>query len=71
MRFDAHEPSRILTAGTADVTASRRDTGYCPSTPVEAGVGRHVDGYRNFHGARDTPAADAVAMAAPPANPRC
>ena len=35
----------------ADVEALRRDTGYSPSTPVEVGVRRFVDWYREFYGA--------------------
>jgi UDP-glucuronate 4-epimerase len=34
----------------ADVTALRRDTGYAPSTPVEVGVRRFVDWYREYYG---------------------
>ncbi|SFK99866.1 NAD-dependent epimerase [Lysobacter sp. cf310] len=35
----------------ADVTALRRDVGYAPSTPVEVGVARFVDWYRDYYGA--------------------
>ena len=34
----------------ADVAALVRDTGYSPSTPIETGVGRFVDWYREYHG---------------------
>lgn len=34
----------------ADVSALRRDTGYAPSTPIEVGVRRFVDWYRDYHG---------------------
>jgi UDP-glucuronate 4-epimerase len=34
----------------ADVTALKRDTGYAPSTPVEVGVRRFVDWYREYYG---------------------
>jgi UDP-glucuronate 4-epimerase len=34
----------------ADVEALRRDVGYSPSTPVEVGVARFVDWYREYHG---------------------
>jgi UDP-glucuronate 4-epimerase len=34
----------------ADVAALERDTGYRPSTPVEAGVERFVRWYREYHG---------------------
>jgi UDP-glucuronate 4-epimerase len=34
----------------ADVEELRRDTGYSPSTPVETGIGRFVDWYRDFYG---------------------
>ena len=34
----------------ADVEALVRDTGYSPSTPIEAGVGRFVDWYRTYYG---------------------
>ena len=33
----------------ADVEALRRDTGYHPSTPIETGVRRFVDWYREFY----------------------
>jgi UDP-glucuronate 4-epimerase len=33
----------------ADITALQRDTGYAPSTPVEVGVKRFVDWYRDFY----------------------
>ena len=35
----------------ADVSALVRDIGYQPSTPIEVGVGRFVDWYRDFYGA--------------------
>jgi len=35
----------------ADVSALVRDIGYQPATPVEVGVGRFVDWYRDFYGA--------------------
>jgi UDP-glucuronate 4-epimerase len=34
----------------ADVSALARDIGYQPSTPIEVGVGRFVEWYRNFYG---------------------
>ena len=34
----------------ADVSALSRDTGYAPSTPIEVGVRRFVDWYREFYG---------------------
>jgi UDP-glucuronate 4-epimerase len=34
----------------ADVEELRRDTGYSPSTPVETGISRFVDWYRDFYG---------------------
>jgi UDP-glucuronate 4-epimerase len=34
----------------ADVEALSRDTGYSPSTPVEVGVKRFVDWYREYYG---------------------
>lgn len=33
----------------ADVSALSRDTGYAPSTPIETGVRRFVDWYRDFY----------------------
>jgi UDP-glucuronate 4-epimerase len=33
----------------ADIRALQRDTGYAPSTPVEVGVKRFVDWYRDFY----------------------
>ena len=35
----------------ADVEALQRDTGYSPSTPIETGVARFVEWYREFYGA--------------------
>lgn len=35
----------------ADVEALRRDTGYAPSTPVEVGVARFVEWYRDYYSA--------------------
>ena len=35
----------------ADVSALARDIGYQPATPIEVGVGRFVDWYRDFYGA--------------------
>ena len=37
-------------ATAADVEELRRDTGYSLSTPVETGIGRFVDWYRDFYG---------------------
>ncbi len=37
----------------ADVTELQRDTGYCPSTPVEVGVQRFVDWYLDYFGVAD------------------
>ncbi len=34
----------------ADVSALARDTGYTPATPIETGVGRFVDWYRDYYG---------------------
>ena len=34
----------------ADVEELVRDTGYSPSTPIETGIGRFVDWYRDFYG---------------------
>ncbi|HET6432149.1 NAD-dependent epimerase [Dyella sp.] len=34
----------------ADVSALRRDVGYCPGTPIEEGVARFVEWYRAYHG---------------------
>jgi len=33
----------------ADVEELRRDTGYSPSTPIEVGIGRFVEWYRDFY----------------------
>ena len=35
----------------ADITASRRDFGYDPKTPIDEGLRRFADWYRSFHGA--------------------
>ena len=34
----------------ADVTETRAALGYAPSTPIEVGVKRFVDWYRDFYG---------------------
>jgi len=34
----------------ADVTETRAALGYAPSTPIEIGVKRFVDWYRDFYG---------------------
>lgn len=34
----------------ADIEASRRDLGYEPTTPIEAGIPRFVDWFRGYHG---------------------
>ena len=36
----------------ADVSALMRDTGYSPSTPVETGVARFVEWYRDYYGSQ-------------------
>ena len=36
----------------ADVSALMRDTGYSPSTPVEVGVARFVEWYRDYYGSQ-------------------
>ena len=33
----------------ADVSALQRDTGYSPSTPIETGIGRFVEWYRDYY----------------------
>jgi UDP-glucuronate 4-epimerase len=38
-------------ATEADVTETRAALGYAPSTPIEVGVGRFVDWYREYYGA--------------------
>ena len=40
----------------ADVSALARDIGYQPSTPIEVGVRKFVDWYRDFYGVRCTAA---------------
>ncbi|CAK0773740.1 Uncharacterized 37.6 kDa protein in cld 5'region [uncultured Gammaproteobacteria bacterium] len=34
----------------ADIEAIRRDVGYEPTTPIDVGIPRFVDWYRNYHG---------------------
>ena len=41
-----------VTATYADIEALTRDTGYAPSTPIEVGVPRFVDWYREYAGIR-------------------
>ena len=33
----------------ADVSALQRDPGYSPSTPIETGIGRFVEWYRDYY----------------------
>ena len=40
-----------VTETFADITASRRDFGYDPKTPIDQGLRRFADWYRSFHGA--------------------
>ena len=35
----------------ADISASRRDLGFAPATPIEIGIPRFVDWYRSYHAA--------------------
>ena len=34
----------------ADITAAERDLGFHPATPIEDGVPKFVDWYRQYHG---------------------
>jgi UDP-glucuronate 4-epimerase len=34
----------------ADIDALVRDVGFKPSTPIETGIQRFVDWFRNYHG---------------------
>ena len=34
----------------ADISASRRDLGFAPATPIDIGVPRFVDWFRGYHG---------------------
>ena len=34
----------------ADIEAIRRDCGFEPTTPIDVGVPRFVEWYRNYHG---------------------
>ena len=43
------QPGDVLTT-CADITASRRDLGYAPATPLEEGLSRFVDWYGRYHG---------------------
>ena len=40
-----------MPATCADVEDLARDVGFAPATPIEVGVGRFVDWYREFYGA--------------------
>ena len=39
-----------VTATYADIAPARRDLGFEPKTPIEDGVPRFVDWYREYHG---------------------
>ena len=43
------QPGDVLTT-CADITASRRDLGYAPATPLEEGLSRFVDWYGRYYG---------------------
>jgi UDP-glucuronate 4-epimerase len=45
----------------ADVTELQRDTGYCPSTPIEAGIRHFVDWYMDYYAER-VPVGPALAL---------
>jgi len=45
----------------ADVSALQRDTGYSPSTPIETGIARFVEWYREFY-PQPAVAADAISV---------
>jgi UDP-glucuronate 4-epimerase len=34
----------------ADITAISRDLGFAPKTPIDVGIPRFVDWFRNYHG---------------------
>jgi UDP-glucuronate 4-epimerase len=34
----------------ADITAIQRDVGYAPTTPIDVGVPKFVQWYREYHG---------------------
>ncbi len=34
----------------ADIEASRRDLGFAPTTPIDEGLPRFVEWYREYHG---------------------
>jgi UDP-glucuronate 4-epimerase len=44
------EPGDMI-ATTADVADLSRDVGFEPSTPIEEGLRRFIDWYREFYGA--------------------
>ncbi|MEO7041294.1 MAG: NAD-dependent epimerase [Gemmatimonadaceae bacterium] len=48
-RYLPMQPGDVL-ATYADVTDLERDVGYRPETPIEIGLGRFVDWYRNYYG---------------------
>ena len=48
IQYEDMQPGDVK-ATYADVDALMRDTGFAPSTPIEMGVPRFVDWYRDFH----------------------
>ena len=48
------QPGNVISTH-ADVGALQRETGFCPGTPLEVGIGRMVDWYRSYYGHADSP----------------
>jgi UDP-glucuronate 4-epimerase len=49
MKFEPMQKGDVP-ATYADIEASRRDLGFAPSTPIEAGIPRFIEWYKTYHG---------------------
>jgi UDP-glucuronate 4-epimerase len=49
MRFEPIQPGDVVST-YADIAASRRDLGFEPATPINVGVRKFVDWYKDYYG---------------------
>ena len=49
IEFRPLQPGDVV-ATWADISAARRDLGFAPATPIDAGVPRFVEWFRSYHG---------------------
>jgi UDP-glucuronate 4-epimerase len=48
MTFEPMQPGDVVST-YADIEESRRDLGFCPTTPISVGVPKFVAWYREFY----------------------